>query len=69
MMANNEHRYSPQEVADVLKISKSTLLRHEKEGRIPPLKRYNKGPKKGWRYATEDDLVKLKVIFKKYNRS
>ena len=67
MSFNNNH-YSPQQIADILKISKSTLLRHEKEGRIPKFKRYQEGPKKGWRYATEEDVMKLKVIFKKYKR-
>jgi|GEM_PF-6141235 len=65
-MPNDNNHYSPQQVADILKISKSTLLRHEKQGKIPKFKRYQRGPKKGWRYATEDDIVKLKVIFKKY---
>lgn len=65
-MPNNNNHYSPQQVADILKISKSTLLRHEKQGKIPKFRRYQGGPKKGWRYATEDDVVKLKVIFKKY---
>lgn len=65
-MPHNDNHYSPQQVANTLKISKPTLFRHEKEGKIPKFRRYQEGPKKGWRYATENDVAKLKVIFKKY---
>lgn len=68
MPVKSDHRYSPQEIAEILKISKSTLLRIEREGKIPKFKRYEEGNKKGWRYATEKDLIKLKAIFKKHKR-
>lgn len=51
--------YNAQEAAEILGVSKQTLLRYERKGIFPRPKRniVNK-----WREYTESDLAKLKAI-------
>ena len=58
---NNNHRkyYTPQEIAEILGISKQTLLRYEKKNLFPKPKR---NPLNNWRVYTEEDLKNMLQI-------
>lgn len=51
--------YTAREVADLLGISKQTLLRYEKKGFFPPARR---NPINKWREYTWNDIQRLKRI-------
>ncbi|HDN85924.1 MAG: hypothetical protein DRP68_07100 [Candidatus Omnitrophota bacterium] len=57
-MVKNKY-YSAKEAAELLGISKQTLLRYEKRGIFPKPKR---NLVNGWREYTESDLNRLKKI-------
>ena len=58
-MIKPNNYYSVQEAADLIGISKETLLKYEKEGKIPPAKR---NPINNWRQYTDGDIEQMKRI-------
>ncbi|MCD6080692.1 MAG: hypothetical protein B6D53_04750 [Candidatus Omnitrophica bacterium 4484_49] len=59
MLETKKKYYSVQEVAEILGISKQTLLRYEKRGFFPKARR---NPINGWREYTWNDVQRLKKI-------
>jgi DNA-binding transcriptional MerR regulator len=59
MVINNKKYYNVREVAEILGISKQTLLRYEKKGLFPPPKR---NPINKWREYTLKDIQRLRII-------
>lgn len=59
MVINDKKYYNAREVAQILGISKQTLLRYEKKGFFPRPKR---NPINNWREYTWGDIQKLKKI-------
>ena len=58
-MIKPNNYYSVQEAADLIGISKETLLKYEKEGKIPPAKR---NPINKWRQYTDGDIEQIRRI-------
>ena len=58
-MERKERMLRSGEVAEILGISKQTLIKYEKLGIFPKSRRNNLN---GWREYTDEDVVKLKKI-------
>jgi len=56
-----EVKYKTHEVAKMLGIPISTLKHYETIGKFPPPRR----DRRGWRYYTQEDVMKLKAYFVK----
>ena len=58
-MENGKRFYSAQKTAEILGISKQTLIRYEKKGFFPRPKR---NAINGWREYTEEEIQRLKKV-------
>jgi excisionase family DNA binding protein len=56
--------YTTRQVADILKISKPTLLRWIREGIIPDAVKDGRG----WRVWTDEDVEKVKLFMENYRQ-
>jgi len=58
-MVKNNKIYKINEVAKKLEVSIQTIKNYENWGILPKAKR----DEKGWRYYTEEDLIKIKALY------
>lgn len=55
--------YTVKDVAERLGVSSMTVLRWERIGNIPKIRRH---PKNNWRIFTEEDISKIKLLKRDY---